>query len=563
MPASPVFQRLPLHIAERIAHYYIHTIVEDKHYTKEYECETSVWSILYNVSYSWRTLALQFFFQEVTIEILTETGKGQFKYACLPDEIKLDAVHHKYVKRVNIDFPDFAKPPTKTSLQDFSSAWPRYLAFPSAIILYIDMRGLLYQLFDENNSAKSERFYWISQRIKTAMPKLQEVTLNDIGIERMRGKWPYDTKWKAEEFLWVCFDKLTAFDIRLTAANLICDYSLIQNGTGLTRLQCQCSSTNNFISSVIMKSAPTLESLVFDDQTLKNMESLVFDDMRKPVVYPKLQKLELYSLNNATFDVKLQVDKSVVLFPALRFLRWHTLYIFEDDALFRGNEDTLEYLDIQIDLDFVHALRRHEVFSNGRHSRLYYVAVGVLSNSNKVTLSRDVFMMFAVDLIAPNTKYLFLGGYYLFNDNIRVVSASPYFGNLQILNLANAQFTLHELLELVKLLPNMTKLRCAPRDIDTKLDTPQFSEFINKLYSEFYPLSHCFRYWIAPLDLHYQHDYLAPCALVFAILCPNFVLATTPPAFRNEYGRKIQDAIDCGLYVDHIDKIQRLLRIMG
>ncbi|KAJ2092511.1 hypothetical protein IW138_000949 [Coemansia sp. RSA 986] len=312
-----------------------------------------------------------------------------------------------------------------------------------------------------------------------------------------------------------------------------------------------------------MKSAPTLESLVFDDQTLKNMESLVFDDMRKPVVYPKLQKLELYSLNNATFDVKLQVDKSVVLFPALRFLRWHTLYIFEDDALFRGNEDTLEYLDIQIDLDFVHALRRHEVFSNGRHSRLYYVAVGVLSNSNKVTLSRDVFMMFAVDLIAPNTKYLFLGGYYLFNDNIRVVSASPYFGNLQILNLANAQFTLHELLELVKLLPNMTKLRCAPRDIDTKLDTPQFSEFINKLYSEFYPLSHCFRYWIAPLDLHYQHDYLAPCALVFAILCPNFVLATTPPAFRNEYGRKIQDAIDCGLYVDHIDKIQRLLRIMG
>ncbi|KAJ1795697.1 hypothetical protein LPJ59_004198, partial [Coemansia sp. RSA 2399] len=54
---------------------------------------------------------------------------------------------------------------------------------------------------------------------------------------------------------------------------------------------------------------------------------------------------------------------------------------------------------------------------------------------------------------------------------------------------------LPELLEIVTFFPNMTRLTCSPGAIDFESDSVQFSEFIDSVYAESYPLSNSLRHW--------------------------------------------------------------------
>ncbi|KAJ1884653.1 hypothetical protein LPJ81_007049, partial [Coemansia sp. IMI 209127] len=76
--------------------------------------------------------------------------------------------------------------------------------------------------------------------------------------------------------------------------------------------------------------------------------SFILDDGDKPIVYPRLETLKFSSRFNTEPDEKYRVDESVAPFPALRRLTWSSNYGFEDDTLFRGNSDTLEYLNIGV-----------------------------------------------------------------------------------------------------------------------------------------------------------------------------------------------------------------------
>ncbi|KAJ2549028.1 hypothetical protein EV175_004601, partial [Coemansia sp. RSA 1933] len=59
----------------------------------------------------------------------------------------------------------------------------------------------------------------------------------------------------------------------------------------------------------------------------------------------------------------------------LRQLTWSATYIFTDDTLFRGNSDSLEYLDIRLDITLLNVLQKYQVFSSGRYSQLSHIAV--------------------------------------------------------------------------------------------------------------------------------------------------------------------------------------------
>ncbi|KAJ2547312.1 hypothetical protein EV175_005269 [Coemansia sp. RSA 1933] len=101
-----------------------------------------------------------------------------------------------------------------------------------------------------------------------------------------------------------------------------------------------------------------------------------------------------------------KIGSSAAIFPALRYLKWHSPYMFEDDLLFRGNSDTLEYLDIAFSNKLADVLERHSVFSVGRYSRLSHIRVEKRRNNSHETLSIDTYLKHVDGLISPATQLL-------------------------------------------------------------------------------------------------------------------------------------------------------------
>ncbi|KAJ2570834.1 hypothetical protein IW140_002022 [Coemansia sp. RSA 1813] len=343
--------------------------------------------------------------------------------------------------------------------------------------------------------------------------------------------------------------------------NLVCSPSVVQNGTGLTSIGCSFTSKYELFLRIIEKSSSILESLEFEDDSLLNIRSLIFDEDYQPIVYPRLQRLDFSNKTGSMLDERLRVEKPIAPFPVLRHLKWNSMYVFEDDALFRGNSDTLEYMYIVVDTNLVDILQRHKVFCDGRYSQLCNVSVGMAEANDTRPLDTDVFLAFALRTIVPTTKALTLDLFDMFNI-VDIASENQHLRNIQDLNLSGYIGSMRELIALIKLLPNMTKLTCNPEAIHLDPDSIQLSDLIDNLYTEYYPLSHRFRYWEVLVDSRQQVDHAATSALTFAILCTNFVLAYIPLGYREEFGQYIRNAIEGGQYDRHIDKIQRLFRIL-
>ncbi|KAJ1799462.1 hypothetical protein LPJ59_001814 [Coemansia sp. RSA 2399] len=335
----------------------------------------------------------------------------------------------------------------------------------------------------------------------------------------------------------------------------------MENGPMLTRIGCIFTSKNELFPHLIEKSAPILESLEFKDEALLNVKALIFDDKGQPMVYPRLRRLDVSTGNTLMPGDRLCVDKRIAPFPNLRYLRWHSIYAFEDDTLFRGNSGTLECMDILVDTNLADTLQRRKVFADCKYSQLCNVSVGIIDANDTIPLELDTFIRLSVNFVVPATKSFTLDFVDL-SDIAGLVAESQHLGNIQHLNLTGYTGRLQHLLTIVKLMPSMTKLTCR-RDINElgpgNLD---LGSFIDGLYIMYYPLSHRLRYWEVLVGSDNEIENIAASALALAALCTDFVLAYVPLRYREAFGHRIKEAIESGLYDKYLDKIQRLLRIM-
>ncbi|KAJ2090561.1 Glycoside hydrolase 2 (Mannanase, beta-galactosidase) [Coemansia sp. RSA 986] len=354
--------------------------------------------------------------------------------------------------------------------KDFSAAWPENAVFPSARSLRIGLSILHYQEFDKHSTTnKDERFHWITERIQTSMPQLQEVALDDQKLANTYYFRYVDHQWKADKFLVAVFNKAKSFEVNLRVINLTSDHLVVQNGTGLTNLKCAFTGKCEIFSYIVDKSAATLESLFVKDFYFENVRSLIFNDMDTLIVYPQLQKFTFYGGGSSIAFEKICVDESLAPFPVLRYLHWSSSYIFEDDTLFRGNSDTLEDLDISTDVNLADVQQRYKIFSAGKYLRLRRVLLNDAHYYSSTVLSPELFIRFAATLITPAT-------------------------------------------------------RCAPYKIDDGDAISQDSPYINDLYSMYYPLSNNLTYWTALSGYSQYIDTTAKAALILAMLCLSFAM---------------------------------------
>ncbi|KAJ2089185.1 hypothetical protein IW138_003648 [Coemansia sp. RSA 986] len=488
--------------------------------------------------------------------IPTGARNGQvLKFSYLPKKVKVDSNHYNFVKHVDIDFKGLKQEPSKNNFKDFSNSWPEDLVFPSARSLEIDMTGLVFQRFDMNNADRNERFYWLSKRIKTSMPKLQIAKFGDGKFDNTKfdfrlNVWAFNREWKASDFLSTVFGKATDVTIHIRHTHLVVDYPFMQNSTGLTSLEWGCVSNNSIFSGIVESSASTLETLDYQMPTYDYAKSLVFSDRNVPIVYPRLKNLKLSGNINSSLGRKIRMDKSVTPFPALRSIIWLSLYIFEDDTLFRGNSGTLEHLDIMLGVELADVLQRYNVFSGGKYSQLRNIALFDGEQRFGTILTPRQFVNIAVDFISPATRSLQWNYYCSYRDIMSIATANPYADNIQILELTKIETTVYELAALIKLLPNMVKLSCRPGD-----GFHRKRASVNKIYKTYYPLSHRLKYWESCDTTDEDIVYAPTTALVLSILCPNLSTVLVSAETKDEYGFRLAEDIESGVYDRHMDRI--------
>ncbi|KAJ2901735.1 hypothetical protein GGI21_004652, partial [Coemansia aciculifera] len=127
--------------------------------------------------------------------------------------------------------------------------------------------------------------------------------------------------------------------------------------------------------SLARRNAQTLKTLYIGSDQASVIPDLIQDpDSGRYVEYSRLHKLTL-NVSTEEDDSDNHVLTSAVPFPSLRRLSVDCDYPYNYDVLFRGNNATLEYLDLILYRPMLVVLRRHNVFTPTSHPKLRYVNI--------------------------------------------------------------------------------------------------------------------------------------------------------------------------------------------
>ncbi|KAJ2589940.1 hypothetical protein EV177_009153, partial [Coemansia sp. RSA 1804] len=405
---------------------------------------------------------------------------GQLIFHNLPGTLRLDATrYYSYVRQVTIQYTEPVRLTEEVLLKCAVSAWPESIVFPLASHLKIDFGGFLYKNAEYNNILKNRGYELLSQRIQMQMPKLQEVLIIDYGHDFAKHMDAADSRgWKTDGVLSAMFGKTKSFAITHNNVKLISTFPFsIANTAELTKLNCNAFTDDNTVLRWIMKmSAPTLETLEYHRAATVKAASFFLDAQDKPIVYPRLQKLQ-----------------------------------------FSGYESE--------------RLGRSGVFRNGEFEAL---------TANLIRPATTVFTYKAVRLNCLTDS----------------LAACLHLENIRTLCIPDFEGTLRQLLGLVRLLPNMSRLCGHPGSINYATDTVEFKEFVDNYGSTRFPPNHQLRHWDVLTNREYSTKFIAHTALALVVLCPKFEGAYIPEYQRGYFKYNIGKAIDSGLFNDHVNRIE-------
>ncbi|KAJ2065221.1 hypothetical protein GGI17_000477 [Coemansia sp. S146] len=138
----------------------------------------------------------------------------------------------------------------------------------------------------------------------------------------------------------------------------------------LTAIDCHIDKNSEAFMALARRSAPTLQSLAIKSLMFVDILGLVRDPNGGSYVqYACMHMLKLKHFTDLAIS-RDTVFAGALPFPGLRRLDIQCDYPFGDDALFRGNTKTLEYLHPKLDDLLVLVLQRHRVFTPVSHQKL-------------------------------------------------------------------------------------------------------------------------------------------------------------------------------------------------
>ncbi|KAI7821291.1 hypothetical protein BX661DRAFT_68165 [Kickxella alabastrina] len=305
--------------------------------------------------------------------------------------------------------------------------------------------------------------------------------------------------------------------------------------TGLTHLFILVDKHFAANIGLIHRSAGTLVGLklISKDDAEQFQNFLVNNENGEAIVYPCIQFLELGDCVLGPHESR-PLTKGTILFPRLRQLLIGSVYPFGDDVLFRGNNETLEYLELALDNKAIQILSKHRIFSSGKYPKLHTVYV---SNSNdeiemSSVLSDRAYANCALKM-GSSAQKLSIRGDYKYAGIITQISNSTLI-NIQRLQLINTDLKLYNVITLLKAIPWLTSLHCRSLMMDANLSEMEPATLVEHMRAVYYllgsNLGECY-VWRQGFQ---SANAVALCAFALAAICPQFYLFATNHALKEK-----------------------------
>ncbi|KAJ2551449.1 hypothetical protein EV175_003687 [Coemansia sp. RSA 1933] len=558
MPTVSVFQRLPQHIAETIAKAYVSgsgipTTVSG------YPKEINAWILLYGISNSWRLLALAFFCSEVYVKILPKAGDVLFSYRNLPPYIMRENTNLRlYPKKVGVLVHDHFDSTTKEQLEGVMAGWPERDVFPQAHTLVIGLRGEPDPSADNGGAVvQNDLFEWLAQRIQTSMPKLQNALIEHLcNIPPTLEQAIEWTKDQPPNALFLkLFGSLRKLGLDAGPVCLTPNTLYFENSPGLHTLDYRFKDDLNFFNFVIQKSVSTLGTLTLADFPMESISQLVLKDNNTPIVYPRLFKLVFQRGKNYKHMRRARVDGSVAVFPKVRYLKWEGPYAFQDNTPFRGNNETLEYLNFGIDPQFAVMVTDKTLFPKLEYPKLSYITTDATFISVNQPVNAPLLVNYMTNLVSSKVIMFRTTLPSSFMNILDIVSNDSHAINITTLCLEASMLSLLQLLEVILRLPNMTDLTGYFEGLDPHLFGYPEIDVVQYLGQRYYPLSNRFKRWRVERAVDIPVKAFPLSAVAVAILCPNFVRLSTPPDPTMEIPLGVQAIIERGGFDNYAERL--------
>ncbi|KAJ1957312.1 hypothetical protein GGI12_005059 [Dipsacomyces acuminosporus] len=182
-----------------------------------------------------------------------------------------------------------------------------------------------------------------------------------------------------------------------------------------------------------------------------------------PIVYPRLKKLNVLATRDIANRSHLEFVASSpkgTPFPSLTHLNSAGRYPFDNDVLFRGNNNTLESLDLCITPNLVEIINKHKLFAYGKYPRLKRIAFETrnyfqLDEELALSLARIPFELGPqVEIVKLELTYT--NRHAVIMDSIRL-AASP--GSIRSLDIREFQLKVNDIFEILWRFPNLSHLK--------------------------------------------------------------------------------------------------------
>ncbi|KAJ2399298.1 hypothetical protein GGI23_002738 [Coemansia sp. RSA 2559] len=563
MSALSIFQRLPQHIAEAIARLYVRG-KGIPYIINGCDKETNAWLLLYGISHSWRSLALAYFCGEIHVKVLPKTGNVFFSYVRLPRQhIERDcASFNRYPKSATIILYNPFEGVPERQRQSYMEGWHEGFVFPSARSLTISIRGDLdpAAATESGHTIQTDLFDWVEQRVKASLPQLQEAHIEHISnlaiseceLELARHQPP-------NRLFLALFDTVKKLGLDVSPVCLIPNDVYFANSSGLTSLDYICQNDGiDFFSFIVQKSVSTLQELKIRKFPMDSIKQLVLSNNNTPIVYSRLEVLVFQRGINYARMRRARIDKSVAVFPVLRYLKWEGPYAFEDNTPLRGNNETLEYLNLGVDPEFAILIRNGILFPKLDYPKLHSVTTDATYRGANEPVPAYLLVKFIANFVSSETLLYRSTLPNSFTDIVGIISTFSYARNITVLALEGSMLSLLQVIEVIRLLPNMTDLSGYFEGLDPQLQGRRSIDIICNLCKRYYPLSKRFKRWRVDRGVDIPIRSFATSAMAIAILCPKFIRLSTPHESAMELARGVKAAIEGGGYKHYVERLTRI-----
>ncbi|KAJ2241803.1 hypothetical protein GGI13_007194, partial [Coemansia sp. RSA 455] len=281
------------------------------------------------------------------------------------------------------------------------------------------------------------------------------------------------------------------------------------------------------------------------------------DDDGSYTEYPQLRVLKLKHYTEA-FWGGYPSFPGAVPFPKLRILKLNN-YQFGDEVVFRGNADTLEYLDLVVESEAIEMFKERGLFTPTSHPKLKYVQLELEGDRGLYPFATETaYIQFLLN-IGRSAAVRGLPHMFSQTSIYAVLSLLGDYPSIQVLQLRSTRLSLWDAIAIIRSLLLLSDLHCESLALDPlpdQLTKDELSAYIVSNYAQIGERFRCLHVYCMSGRLLRE---VVTCVLLLALICPNLDYCAPPVDYFAYFMNHMKDVIDSDGFKDNAPRLRRLL----